>query len=396
MIKFKLIYFIKIFLIFLFLFSLFTFAYSENLNPIVIPFHYNEHGQIILEATINGYKENFIFDKGSMNSFSQIDGAGLASLNNCTCISCNVSICCCNPFGTTIYLLDKIQFGDTIVNANSLLIDSKRRQILRSNSRILGFGIFEGFWMELSFSRNEIILHTQIPEHFANAAHSPLVMPDISNSRLYLAVYVDGNEWFMALDTALPFAFYFPYDIISSVEPHNIIGQVLSNGEIKNYNLIRANSITILDNIFYNKFIFNKSYTASRANWKSFTNIGLIGMEYLRNYDLLLDLRDINNHITTGMYYIPIIPPIDRDYGYTLISEVPKTGIISYHHYGWCIMISDILSDNILGLHPGSVITRIGERKIIDIINTHELLYLLENADSITVLIDRVEVEIKI
>ena len=374
----------------LLLFLCSTISFAENQNPIVIPFHYNQNGQIMLEAAINGYKGKFGFDTGTFYTWAQIGTQGLPS-TKCNCIECNDNDLCCCKSRHTLYALDCVQFGDEIVKAHSLLItDSIFSQLLGENSGIMGYGVFGGYWLELSFSKNVIILHKEKPIHFTNAAHSPLLMPDGYYTPFYLTVNVNGINWLMAVDTGLPFAFYFPNDISSHIEPNNIIGQVISNGEVKSYDLIRTNTLTVLDITYTGRLILNKSYVTNRFNGTSHTDVGLIGLNFLKNYDLLIDLRNILHGKTTGMYYIPIVPPIYRDYDYTFRTEVSKTGIISYHHYGWCIMISDIISNNIPGLQPNSVITRIDERKIIDI-NADDLIYFLENAKSITILVDKVE-----
>jgi len=335
-------------------------------DSIVIPFINDGYG-IYLDATINGYAGRFFLDTGTMLSWARINTEGLDAED---CILCNCTICdcihCYSPFW-----VDSIRFGDMDVRSRSLFVtEHEFFHVIESRSDddgILGMLTFEGFWMELSFSRSEIVLHRQKPARFANANHAPLVMLDERFSALYLPIDIDGREFLMNVDTGLPSALFFPNDIVNYTSPDNMIGRILSDGEIGDFYLVRADSITVLDRTYEDRLIMNNSYVAARRNWESHTDKGLIGVRFLRNYDLLFDNREIFYGRTTGLYYIPIVPPEERDYGITLRTEVPVSGITNFRFSENGLAITGIIMGSLayeLGLRLGTEVTSIRGRAI--------------------------------
>ncbi|MCL2191990.1 MAG: hypothetical protein FWB78_01165 [Treponema sp.] len=353
-----------------FLFSCLTggvYRQTDGVYPLVIPFYFEHegYGHIMLYATINGQTGRFMFDTGSMTSWARINGEGLPVIMRFPeRIDGRLQY-------TNFYRVNYIQFGDINVRARSGLVtesDLVFSTLFRPEEYgLLGLGIFEGFWVELSFSRHEIVLHLQKPAHFASASHAPLVML-CRMDPLYLPINIDGREWLMGVDTGLRSAFFFPNDIPNYASPENIIERILSSGEIGDYYLLRANSVTALDRTYYGRFIMNNSYSAARRDWLSHTDKGLVGLRFLRNYDLLFDYREVFYGRTTGMYFMPIVPPEERDYGISFVTEIPVPGIISYIFSArGGLIITDILTGSLaytLGLRPGAEISKIDGKPI--------------------------------
>jgi len=320
--------------------------------PIVIPFSFvGDH--MVVEATINGQTGRYIFDSGTMLSWVRIDTAGLPVSSVSSTMIGGISQ------RVNVYSVDNIQFGDANVRAHSELIsgsDFGQRQ-----DGLLGMGVFEGFWVEMSFSENRILLHREKPSRFANASHEPLVMQN-ELSTLYLTIDINGREVLMGLDTGLQSAFFFPNDLPNYIAPGDMVGRVLSNWEMGDHYLFRVDSVTALDRTYNGRLGFNNSYVAPRRNWESHIDKGLIGVRFLRNYDLLFDYREILHGRTTRMYYIPIVPPNEREYGFSFITEVPEPGIINIFPSAKGFEVTGILEGSLaytLGLRPGNEMTMI-------------------------------------
>ena len=122
--------------------------------------------------------------------------------------------------------------------------------------------------------------------------------------------------------------------------------------------------------IYNDMLIMGNSY--SNARNASASNTGLMGIGFMRHYDLLLDYRTLwpvrTNDDSAGMFYIPIVAPEARDYGfYSFLDAAPEFGIIeavSSHGY---ILVQSLLKDSeayALGLRPGSFIMRLDGRAL--------------------------------
>ena len=224
--------------------------------------------------------------------------------------------------------------------------------------------VFGGFWVELSFSRNEIVLHSEKPVHFANAKHAELKLQqgEQAHGLFYLPIDIDGKEFCFLIDTGLPHAFFFPSAITSNKKPDDL-RQIASNLEYGDHFLVKTNSVSFLDRTYNDRSIMTNSYVPMR--WTGNYDVGIIGLEFFEHYDLLIDYRGLyDNTMTEGMYYIPITPPDDRNYGfYSFLTEAPEFGIINFYYHRRGLEITCILTDSpayeTYGLRPGSIISKI-------------------------------------
>ena len=338
----------------------------ENNSEITIPFSY-EYGRIVLDAVINRQAGKFIFDTGSFYSFAGVSTLGLFP------IGYTETIIGGKRKNNLVYSLNRIQIGDVKIKSRSMLINRDdvitRIKKVEEYDGILGIRTFEGFWMELSFSRNEIILHKQKPEYFEDAIHSRLEMMS-KFSVLYLPIDIDGNKFLMNIDTGLQQGFFFPNDIINDKPPEDL-RLIASNGEIGDFYLVRTNSINVMDRTYSGKLIMNNSYTAARRFWESHTDTGIMGLAFMRHYDFLFDYRNLRDGKTAGMYYIPLTPPEERDYSFfSFLIEAPGLGVINACSCQ-CeegMTIFSVLTDSPAyieyGLKPGSVITKINGKPV--------------------------------
>ena len=337
---------------------------DNNSEAVVIPFSL-ENDRIVLNAYIHGQKGRFIFDSGIMHSNIGINARGLFP------IAYTKRIYNGKLSTVLVYSLNRIRFGDTDVKARSWLINHcdsiKYIKEDEGYDGILGMRTFEGYWCELSFSKNEIILYKEKPEKVIS--HTPWKTLSKYDS-FYLPIVIDNKEFFMNIDTGLQYGFLFPNDIINYKKDAEL-RTIISNEEVKKYYLVKTNSIFVLDEIYNDMLIMTNSYSAQRRNFVSHNDIGLIGIDFLKHYDFLFDYRDLRKGKTTGMYYQSNTPLSERDYGFfSFLKKVPEPGIISFYLSEAGLEITSILEDsisyNLYGLRLGTVITKINGQPIIN------------------------------
>ena len=335
---------------------------SDNENEISIPFVI-ENNRIILEAVVNGQKGRFIFDSGVMISLINISARNLF------------------PAGYTkreineklktvfVYALNKIYFRDRVVKARSWLINRSDMLTYINETEgydgILGIRTFEGYWCELSFSKQSIVLHKEKPQSYLN--YLPLKVLSKFDA-LYMPIIIDNTVFYMNIDTGLQSGILFPNDVIKQ-KNNNECREIVSNEEVERYYLVKTGSIKILDETYNNMSIMTNSYSAQRRNYVSHNDMGLIGVNFLKYYDLLFDYRELRKGKTTGMYYKPIVPLSERDYGfYSFLKDVPEPGILDFYLSDSGLEIISIIKDSLVytnyGLRPGTVITKVNNRSI--------------------------------
>jgi hypothetical protein len=185
-----------------------------------------------------------------------------------------------------------------------------------------------------------------------------------------IPITIDNEIVYMTVDTGLSRAIFFPEDMEIEKNNNNYL-EIISNEEVEQYHLVKTNEIKILDETYKDKYIMTNSYSAKRMNYVSHNDIGLIGFEFLKNYDWLFDYREIRKAQTTEMYYNPIVPVEERDYGFfSFLDEVPVPGILNFGITDKGLVIRSLIKDGIAyieyGLRPGNIITKINGQSIFD------------------------------
>jgi hypothetical protein len=286
-----------------------------------------------------------------------------------------------------IYALNRIVFGDLELKTRSWLIT--RSDILNSVKNegydgILGTRIFEGYWCELSFSKNKIILHKEKPEYFTG--YTPAMILNRYNADFHIPVTIDNRVFYFNIDTGVHNGIYFPGGITQFKEA-NEYRRILSDEEVTRYNLVKTGSINILDETYQDLSVMTNSFLAVRWDDASYNDIGLLGIAFLKYYDLLFDFRELRKGKTTGLYYKPNTPLDERDYGsYSFIEAAPEFGVLNTGEGNEGIFIRSLLEDsaayNDFGLRPGTIVTKINGRPVEHADLFHAVI------DSVTVLED--------
>lgn len=284
----------------------------------ILKFHLKwKNGRIIIDATINQRKGKFVFDTGSTESYLDI------KVNNLRRAGYTITQYEGQPFATNYYSLNKIMFGDIKVKTRSYVIN--RSDVLtrcqnEGYNGILGALTFEGYWCELSFSKSKIILHKEKPDYFTK--HSEVMILNKYNTDFFIPVKIDNEMFYFDIDTGAPAGLYFPDGLIR-IKNRDEYQEVISNDPVDTYHLVKTGSITILDETYTDMSVMTNSPYSARAD-KAYHDFGLLGIDFLKNYDFLFDFRDLREGKSTGLYFKPILPVNKRNYGvYSFIHCCP-------------------------------------------------------------------------
>ena len=344
-----------------------SYSFIENDDPIAIPFHF-ENSRIFFEASINGKKGKFLFDTGAPVSCVDVPTDNLQYLGKVAY----------NAMGhrenSKVYALKEITISDISLNIHSTIITAKKyaKEMYKGEGfdGILGIDVFNGYWCEVSFSKNAVVLHKEKPDYFTESVSAEYIRRN-NNFHIMMPVELDNQSVYLAIDTGMPDAIRFPRSIIQKKQRKSYT-RLFSTDRVKKSYLLKTYSFTIFDETFTGKSVITNSY------YPKDHTIGLLGINFLKYYDFLLDLTDITMSAATAVYYKPLVSASERDYGlYSFITHVPASGILKIHAHHNGVVIDDILEDSpayhTFGLRPNMVITKVNGTAIREI--PGEILY---------------------
>jgi hypothetical protein len=335
-------------------------------NYIEIPFVL-ENKRIAIEATINGQKGKFVFDTGSTESYLDIKVTNLSRYGHALTPYKGRQI------STPIYNLKKITFGGIELKTRSWMINHSDL-ITRSQNDgfdgILGVGIFEGYWCELSFSKSKIILYKENPGSFVN--FSPVKILNKYNADFFIPCVIDGVTFYFDIDTGAPDGLYFPGGLVK-IKKDNECREIASTDlDVPVFYLVKTDEIRILDETYTKCFVMTNSIYSARDD-ETYHDFGVFGIDFLKHYDFLFDYRKLREGKSTGMYYKPNTPRKERDYGvYSFINEAPEFGILNSEGFtesGFVVhrIIKDSIAYKAFGLRPGMTVSKINGKPIAEI-----------------------------
>jgi hypothetical protein len=364
---------------------------QSTLDYTEIPFKL-ENGRVIVEATVNGKKGRFIFDTGATGSYLDIKAIGLLPR------AYTITRYKGRRRFLLVYNLNKITFGDIELKTRSWVMN--RSDVITAAKKenydgLFGNGIFEGYWCELSFSKSKIILYKEKSNYFT--CFSPVKILSKYDTEFYIPVIIDGQSFYLNIDTGMPQGIFFPDGLIKTKNPDEY-REIVSDGEVKLYHLVKTNLIHILDEAYTGMAVMTNSYMAARRNNDDIYNdLGLLGISFLKYYDFLFDYRDLRTGKSTGLYYEPNTPVEERDYGFfSFMKKPPTLGILNFAIGESGIVIKSIIKDSIVyeicGFRVGTIITKINGKPVA-VLSQEEMLdplfYLA--IDNYTILEDGIE-----
>jgi hypothetical protein len=348
---------------FIFTISIVSCIKESTSEKVEIPFIL-ENDRIVIDAIINGKKGRFTFDTGATESYLDIN------VRNLLFTSYTTTMYNGKPKKVLIYHLNKITFGETelktkswVINRSDILINKKEE----GYDGVLGNRVFEGYWCELSFSKSKIILHKEKPEYFIN--YSPVIIENKFDADFYVPVVIDDKVFHFNVDTGLFHAIYFPDGIIK-FKASNEYQEVLSLEDVNQYHIVKISTIQLFDEIYTDAIVLTNSFLAKRRNNNQYFNDrGLLGLDFLKYYDLLFDYKELRKGKTTGMYYKSNTPLDKRNYGFfSFLKEVPQFGVLNFTIVNSELTIVSVIKESlaytVFGLRPGTTITKINGKPI--------------------------------
>jgi len=253
-------------------------------NKIVIPFSI-EKRRIIIFAIINGFNGKFIWDTGSPISLVNFSLNGLEFYKEDTY----------HYFGGfskkhKIFRLNCIQFKKNKLK-NSSLIGYTPKYVKKvitypvKADGILGLNIFVGYWCELSFTENLIILHKKKPNNYIN--RKKLITDKYG---YFISSKINKKIYKLLIDTGSPYSIKIPEENI----PKKSVKIQSTSPNYRNgcyYKVV--STFTLLNSHFKNSYI---------TFYESLNDYGIIGIEFLRNFDILFDMSN-SIHNADYLYY---------------------------------------------------------------------------------------------
>ena len=208
-------------------------------SPKVIPFTISTTNRIILDADVNGTKGKFFWDSGSY--LSQVDcKVDNLKYSNSSAFAQNHT-----SSYLSYYILDGITVNGVHVKSKSDISkvpESLRREILTPENidGVLGINIFDGYWCEVSFSKQKIYLYEKKPRTFYSS-----IPAEFENNYILVTGNIDGDPTRFYIDTGSHATIMFPESIIRKKNKSDY-SKIESNSS-QNLYLVKTNEISLFN-----------------------------------------------------------------------------------------------------------------------------------------------------
>jgi hypothetical protein len=320
--------------------------HASCVDALKIPFAL-ENGKIVVEADVNGTAGRFIWDSGSNISWVNCRFDNLRYVDNRPSRWVGGG----GEFAT--YIINEMTMGGVRVKSQSNIAsipeDMWKQQFEPYGfDGILGIETFNGYWCEISFSQNAITLHKEKPTYFTQS------VPAAKAGKFFtIPVDVDGSSYPFLVDTGMPQSIL-PVAAIASKADGDYIKVRSMNDD---YYAVKAHSVTVFNDAFKERWFFTDVPSLLRRVHAG--PLGIIGMDALRNYDLLFDLTGTDASRETRVYYKPRNEFEDRIIGLRHLNR--RGGWVRYNNVPEGIAL-DLLEGSplpALGVNEHTVITMV-------------------------------------
>jgi hypothetical protein len=306
---------------------LFIFAFFSCDDPKEISFELTDFNRIAVNAKVNGKSGKLYWDTGSVFSLFDCDfDASNFAFKGVMAFYFE------NPEEVDFYYLPEIIIDGVRLKGVSVI--TRTTANLRSRTLepegldgILGINVFAGYWCELSFSKKKIILHEKKPAHFER-----FVPVRLEDNYFRISIDIDEKQSPFIIDTGAQ-EMYFPPSVILG-KAKNEYEKILFPIRAQDIYLVKTNKISIFDDIFENKAVITDSIFRLDESGHISSTRGLLGIEFLKNYDMLFDFTT-QPYSTSGLYYKHIHTERDEKKLFPLekawVERILESGIYSVY-----------------------------------------------------------------
>jgi hypothetical protein len=337
---------------------------KDNSPVIEIPFTL-EHDQIVVEATIDGKTAKYAWSIASNTSvLKDIDPDWTVLLES-------------DRFPELgelprHYQMEELIIGGVPIKAGSdaMASDSYDNNYLDPyglNGRF-GIDVFSGYWCEVSFSKNKIILHSKKPSYFTQSVKGIFD----SKKMLTIPLNIEGKDYNFLFQNGENFDIIaLPISLIAQKSDDGYkkyVSYKKYSGETRETYWVKTRNFTVFGDTFRDKVIMASPFLAEFIWYDYGKNVGGLSWTWLQNYDLLFDFTGIDYISTsdedfpmeTEVYYAPLSR--SRNFENLFLTEYPggELGAFAFIDPSGAVLFlaedSPLLG---LGITPNTVITRI-------------------------------------
>jgi hypothetical protein len=326
---------------------------SACTSKIEIPFTLTDQNRIVIEANVNGTVGRYFWDTGCFNS--QVN-----------CKTDNLKVAyggSLSQLGTsdnlTYYTLNDITINGIKIKATSEVSKipfSLQNTILTPEGLdgLLGINIFEGYYCELDFSHRKIILTKKKPLGFSKS-----IKTELENNYLLVKIKINGVITRFYIDTGDPYSIKLPESIVYEKGIAGVKKVAIERNNV--ISLVPVTQMTVFDSKFENVFVYaNSQYFQTTLSGGT----GIIGTNFLKNYNMVFDFRNLRLLKTTDIFYsLNNTKQVFLD----ILPKIPETGIVYGYKNSEGLHLQRILKESLLyakGIEPNTIITEINSIKI--------------------------------
>jgi hypothetical protein len=200
--------------------------------------------------------------------------------------------------------------------------------------------------VEISFSERKIRLLDDVPTDYKD--NVAFIRDGVF---CFIPITINNTQYLFRIDTGSNTTIGFPELLLNAIDKKNIYQVAVSQYNIET----NHNNYYIFKNA--NFTLFNHNYKNCIARTSTFNdkeNFGIIGMEILKNYDMVFD------PLTQKIFYKPLLPDVFYDVFFSY--EVWTTGLFSVGYTEDALFAKEIIINSPVwraGLRPDQKITKI-------------------------------------
>jgi hypothetical protein len=343
---------------------------KDSSSGIEIPFML-EHGEIVVEAAINGKTARYAWSIASNTSVvKDIDPDWAVYLES-------------DRFPELgelprHYKIEEIIIGGVPVKANSVATDPDSSYddnylVPYGLNGRFGIDVFSGYWCEVSFSKNKIILHSKKPSYFEQSVKGIFD----SKKMLTIPVTIEGKDYDYLFQNGENFDILSLPLSITEQKPENEYQRYLyrqkDSGETGEICWVRTRDFTVFGDTYKRNILMADPFLAGFIWYDYGKNTGALSWALLQNYDLLFDFTGIdyisttdeNFSLETQVYYAPRNLTEDREC--LFLTEYPggELGAFAFvDPSGVTLFLAEDSPLSGVGITPNTVITHIDGKPV--------------------------------